>query len=356
MLGRLLGVNLGAGRLCSPKSLPSAPPVPPHSPVPTLLPSPSLPQGPAAGAAGTPSPLGTGAPPWDVFLAPTRHFWQQHRGWGGQTSLGRACGGGAGALVGRAGTWCAPGCVPGATWVPGVGAVVSLPWHSDRSRGAHGPPALLPDVVSGGFASPPSLPLCPGDVFQAQIGKRGGPERRPFQLPLAAAPAAPWLPQPSRSLLPPPCSLFALEGPRWVPPCPKTTPRWLGQSIPQRGCPWKRRDPKAAVRGEASLGSCLSSHPWHWAPRMRPRRPAPPGPNFSSFFTLPWPCGASVPPLSIPTGSGQAAASGAVRGFPRPRPRGFLLGVLQLLRGGCSRERREHRLPLSGAEPFLPRR
>lgn len=125
-----------------------------------------------------------------------------------------------------------------------------------------------------------SLPACFFLVFQAQIGKRGGPEHGPSQLPLAAAPAAPWLLRlPAPSFLPSPFICFG-AGPREsLPapqhpavglgpcgmPCPKPPAQEGGEG---KGCPWTTLF-VASQGGLAVVG-------------MRPRCPAPSTPDFSS--------------------------------------------------------------------------
>ncbi|NWR05857.1 PDLI2 protein, partial [Paradoxornis webbianus] len=144
-----------------------------------------------------------------------------------------------------------------------------------RFQVSPGQPLHTPGPSQGWARDPPDVSvLCPSSQPVEQeftcpgLRQRRGPERGPSQLPLAAAPAAPWLPRPpAPSFFP--SSLFALgpapEGrslPHGVPPCPGGSP--AARTPPSQG--WGHEDaapeaphanPRAQGGGEgvAALGS-----------------------------------------------------------------------------------------------------
>lgn len=174
--------------------------------------------------------------------------------------------------VGRAGTHRpgappavpAAGC-PGARMLPPPpGPVLGCPWPPHPSPPRFRAAAVPQGAAAGsgvGVSLLSSLPSFFFLVFQAQIGKRGGPERRPSQLPLAAAPAAPWLLQlPAPPFLPKPFICFG-AGPRGSLPAPDPPTVGLCGVL----CP--KPLPKRGARGRAALGPCFLSHlraGWCW--------------------------------------------------------------------------------------------
>lgn len=170
---------------------------------------------------------------------------------------------------------------------------------------------------SGVSVSPlSSLPAFSSLVFQAQIGKCGGSELGPSQLPLATAPATPWLLRPlAPSFLL--SSLFALVGSPEGPSLPRS-PLAGGLGVCGMPCP------KApAQRGRAALGPRVLDGLVLGG--MRPRLPASPVTNFSSFLATHDPAEPQCCP-SPPLGE-----DGVWAGAPRPP-----VPILRILLGFAS--------------------
>lgn len=284
-------------------ALRSPPASPATAPLPCCLPAPLCP-GAGAPAASPPCWQPPPAPghqhtrPGMFCLLLPDASWQRHQPgeakpvWGGAALVPPAWG--TGVLAGQRPTARRTPAAPGVP--PGSGA--GMPGDEDDSPAARTGPRMpmatpsLPAVVSGSCRAPWGShwlwgwrlpPLFPPrflfSCFSSPNQEARWLRARPFPAAFGRSPGRPLAPPAARSLLPPQLLICFGGEPRGSLPAPEP-PRWgagaVRDAVPEspspkgKGCPWTTRFGRVSPGGG-----------------MRPRLPAPPVTNFSSFLAHP---------------------------------------------------------------------